>query len=250
MTGFERYENLLRLFLDRAPLWSVAELSQSLGTSASNVYRTVRELVAAGFLEAAEDSRYRLGPIFLEFERHLRRSDPLVRSGSVFLAPLVEQAGIPCCAALARLYGDTVMCVADAQSPRFDAKTSYERGRPMPILRGATSKAVLSVLPARKRDRIIAAAVGDAPGEAEALRSALSAIRKAGIVKTVAEVDPDLAGIAVPISPGVQALFGSLSLIVRHATLTPEIEARLGTILHSHASLIESYVRMEVERTS
>lgn len=221
-------------------------MAEALRTSPSNVYRTVRELVTAGFLEAAADSHYRLGPVFLEFEHRLRSSDPLVRSGTIFLAPLIEQAGVPCCAALARLYGTTVMCVADARSPRFDAQTSYERGRPMPILHGATSKAVLSALPTRKRVRIVKS-TADADTEG-ALQGELNEIRRAGIVVTVGEVDSGLAGIAVPIDPGVQALYGSLSLIVRADALNPEVETRLGTILRSHAALIENYVRMEVER--
>ncbi|MCA8883599.1 MAG: helix-turn-helix domain-containing protein [Rhodobacteraceae bacterium] len=248
MAGFDRYENLLRLFLDSEPLWSVAGIAEALGTSPSNVYRSIRELVTAGFLEAAADSHYRLGPVFLEFEHRLRSSDPLVRSGTIFLTPLIEQAGIPCCAALARLYGTTVMCVADARSSRFDAQTSYERGRPMPILRGATSKAVLSALPTRKRDRILKSTAD--VGSDEALRAELNEVRRAGMVVTVGEVDDELAGIAVPIDPGVQALYGSLSLIVRAAALTPEIEARLGMILKAHAALIENYVRMEVSAES
>lgn len=244
MAGFDRYEKLLRLFLDSQPLWSVASIAEALGTSPSNVYRTIRELVTAGYLEAAADSHYRLGPVFLEYEHRLRSSDPLVRSGSIFLTPLIEQAGIPCCAALARLYGSTVMCVADARSSRFDAQTSYERGRPMPILLGATSKAVLSALPTRKRDKILKSSAGE--GLNESLRAELTEVRRAGMVVTVEEVDSGLAGIAVPIDPGVQALYGSLSLIVKAAALTSEIETRLGMILKAHAVLIENYVRMEV----
>lgn len=242
MAGFDRYENILRLYLDSSSLWTVADMSAELETSPSNVYRTVRELVAAGFLENAIESHYRLGPVFLEFERRLRQSDPLVRSGVVFLTTLVEQAGITCCAALARLYGNKVMCVADARSPRFDMQTSYERGRPMPILRGATSKAVLSALPTRKRDRLLRLIAEGGEAVPEGLPRELDAIRKAGMVVTLGEVDRDLAGIAVPVRLPDLAIHASLSFIVKQSDLTEAHLARLEALLRSHAKLVENFV--------
>ena len=77
-----------------------------LGEAASTSYRTVRELVAAGFLESAVEAQYPLGPALMEFELIMRVTDPLVRAGPIFLESLVEQVTIPCTALLARLYGE------------------------------------------------------------------------------------------------------------------------------------------------
>lgn len=97
MAGFDRYNNMLKLFLSEGTSWTVAEIAEALETSPSNVYRTVRELVEAGFLESTRESRYRLGPTFLEFEHRLRETDPLVRSGGVFLRTLVGTGGPALC---------------------------------------------------------------------------------------------------------------------------------------------------------
>ena len=242
MAGFERYDTILRLFLDEKSSWTVAELSVSLETSISNVYRTVRELVAAGFLESAADSHYRLGPIFLEFEHRLRETDPLVRSGRLFLMTLVEHAGVPCCAVLARLYGNTVMCVADAQSSGFDGKTSYQRGAPMPVLRGATSKAILAGLPTRKRDRLLEKLTHEVP---DSLNEQLATIRKSGLAVSRGEVDRDLLGIAVPVQLKNMVVHASLSFVVKQVDATPLALARLEALLKSHAKLIENFLEEE-----
>ena len=242
MAGFDRYDYVLRLFLDGRNAWTVAEISDALGTSASNIYRTVRELVAAGYLESAAESHYRLGPVFLEFDHRLRESDPLVRSGSMFLMTLVEQAGVPCCAVLARLYGSKVMCVADARSARFDASTSYQRGRPMPLLRGATSKAILASLPTRKRNRLLQQ-IAEQDDDMLPGLEALDKVRKARFVVTRGEVDTGLLGAAVPVELKDLAMYASLSFVLKQTDATEAVLTRLRGLLNSYARLIENFMQ-------
>ena len=91
MAGFDRYENILKLFTQAHSSWTVVEMSARLGGAAITTYRTVRELVAAGFLESAVEAQYRLGPALMEFEHIMRVTDPLVRAGSTFLEQLIGQ---------------------------------------------------------------------------------------------------------------------------------------------------------------
>ena len=87
--------------------------------------RQVRELARVNMLEPVIDGYYRLGAAFVEFDRRTRMTDPFVQLGMPMLPDLVQQAGVPCVAVLARLYGDTVMCVADARSQGARVQTSY-----------------------------------------------------------------------------------------------------------------------------
>jgi len=73
------------------------------------------------------------------------------------LQDMARQAGVPCVGVLARLFGDTVMCVADTLPSDNGIRTSYERGRPRPLTRGATSKVILAQLPARRLNRLLEA---------------------------------------------------------------------------------------------
>lgn len=243
MGGFDRYERILRLFTEEKSSWSVAEISETFKTSTSTVYRTVRELVEAGFLESAVDSQFRLGPAFVEFARLIRVTDPLIRSGAVFLAPLVAQIDVAATAVLARLYAGRVMCVAEAPSPQRDLQTSYQRGRPMPILRGATSKAILAALPARRRDKVFASC-GLAQGpERDRLLTDLDRIRKRGVSVTRGEVDPGLVGIAVPVRNAGLGIHASVSFVLSADDVTDARERRMSALLTAHARLIETYMQ-------
>lgn len=240
MAGFDRYNNMLKLFLSEETSWTVAELAEALETSPSNVYRTVRELVEAGFLESTRESRYRLGPIFLEFEHRLRETDPLVRSGGVFLRTLVEQAGQPCAAVLARLYGRRVMCVAEAHT--LDQRTSYERGKPMPIIRGATSKAILASMTTRKRNKLLTEVFDADTAIPDDLVTELNQIRRTGLSVTRGEVDSGMMGISVPVKNDDLGINASLSFVVCQSDTIEGRVPRLASLLTSHAALIENFM--------
>jgi DNA-binding IclR family transcriptional regulator len=102
-------------------------------------------------------------------------------------------------------------------------RVSYERGRPMPLFRGATSKIMLPYLPPRELRRVYeadpvgAAAIGATWGE---FRKAITQIRKAGHAVTHAEVDPGSIGIGVAILDESRRAIGSLSYVI------PESEER------------------------
>jgi DNA-binding IclR family transcriptional regulator len=237
MAGLDRFVDVLRLFGEARSDWTVPEIADALGVPASTVYRTLRELLAASFLEPARDGHYRLGSVFIEYDRLIRMTDPLVRAGSALLRDVALQARIPCVAVLCRLYGDTVMCVAEetAQAPFW---TSYERGRPRPLTRGATSKAILAQLPTRRLTRLLAQEQQPFAPSAAELREELAAIRKRGYCVTRGEVDAGLMGLAVPVSIPEQALRASLSLIVKAEDLDQASERRLVLLLVSSASLL------------
>jgi DNA-binding IclR family transcriptional regulator len=241
MMGITRYMRILALFGEDTPSWTVAEISEKLETSASTLYRLVREMVAAGLLESTVESRYRLGPLFIEYYRRIRLTDPLVRSGSMFLDPLIQQTGAPCSAILARLYGRAVMCVAESRSPNAGFDTSYELGRPMPPLRGATSKAVLSTL-SKRQIRSFLVEHGASSDADQGLTGELGAIRKRGICVTSGEVDHGLVGIASPVQNRSLGINASLSVIVEARTLNDEIRSRIMTAVTATARMIEGFM--------
>ncbi len=86
MAGLERFMAVLRLFDEDRPAWTVQAMADTLGAPASTVYRSVRALVAAGFLAPAGEAHYRLGTAFLEFDRLIRLTDPLMSEGEAILS--------------------------------------------------------------------------------------------------------------------------------------------------------------------
>jgi DNA-binding IclR family transcriptional regulator len=232
MIAIDRYVNVLVQFSEEKPMWTVQEIATQLEIPTSTAYRTVRELARVSMLEPVIDGYFRLGAAFVEFDRRTRMTDPLVQLGMPMLPDLVQQAGIPCVAVLARLYGDTVMCVADARSQGVRVQTSYERGRPRPLTRGATSKAILAQLPARRLSRLL-------PSTDPDFRNELNLIRKNGYCITRGEVDAGRVGIAVPVPVAEQGLVASLSVVVDADSLNEDVERRLVLLLVSLAAILK-----------
>ena len=224
MAGLERYTRILRLFDPDHPTRTVAEIAQVLGVPQSTLYRLVREMQDAGFLESTVEARFRLGPYFLEYARRQALTDPLMRAGEGVLEPLAEHVAVPCVTLLARVYGKSVMCVAEYRSRDVTFRTSYEVGRPMPILRGATSRAALCTVPKKKIEGMLA----DQSTEFVAnYLTQLARIRKRGIDEGHGEVDQDLAGIAAAISYKPLGLNASVTVVVEQKVLTARTRARI-----------------------
>ena len=245
MAGFSRFLSVLRLFNEADSAWTVPAMADAMGVPASTVYRTVRDLVAAGFLEQAAEAAYRLGPAFIEFDRSLRLTDPLVVAGRPVLHDVVMQAHVPCVAMLARFYNGAVMCVADEAAADTPFRPSYERGRPMPLTRGSTSKVILAHLPARQFNKLIEnhTAENHAGLDAAALRTELADIRKRGFCSTASEIDQGLAGISAPVILKDAGIVASLSLVAHDDALDEGQRRRLILLVVSAASLLAEDLR-------
>ena len=242
MSGLTRYAEILRLFDETASDWTIPDMALALGVPASTAYRTVRDLLAERFLEPALEGHYRLGSAFVAFDRLIRLTDPIMRVGQELLHDLALQARAPCVGVLARLYGDTVMCVADTVPTDARVRTSYERGRPRPLTRGATSKVILAQLPTRRLNGLLATHEAaerhpHAPSAVD-LRNELALIRKRGYCVSRGEVDTGLVGLAAPVAAPSRALLASLSLVVPAVALDEATERRLVLLVVSAASLL------------
>lgn len=244
MAGLDRFINIVRLFDENHGEWTIPDMAEKLATPASTLYRNVRELSKAGFLESARGSSYRLGPAFVEFDRRFQLTDPLIRSGSKFMLSLIDQVPIPCVVTLARLYDDQVMCILAEQSVNIGFQTSYQKGRPMPLLHGATSKAILAWLKPRRLEKLL-----DNPKtgnndniDHNTYLSELETIRRHGYCVARGEVDEGLVGLAAPIANEKFGISASLSIIVDGQMLNNEQEARILPLLVSTAQVINNYI--------
>jgi len=151
---------------------------------------------------------------------------------------------------LCRFHGDKVLCVERAAGPQAPAAISYERGRAMPLYRGATSRIILAFLRrpvlealwrAHKKEMIKAGL----PARFDALYAALAPLRETRFCETAGEVDRDARGFATPILDGAQVL-GSLSVVLPASTLRPAQHARIVARLLDAGARIEA--RIEAAR--
>lgn len=248
MSGIDRYFSVLTLFSEEKSVWTVPAIALAAGVPSSTVYRTVRELTRVNMLELAYEGHYRLGAAFVEFDRRARLTDPMVQVIGPMLGDLVQQVGVPCVSVLARLYGDTVMCVADARSSGSSVHTSYERGLPRPLTMGATSKAILAQLTARRLTKLLAAKPADQNALANQadFRKQLAVIRRSGYCVSHGEVDRGIVGVAVPVFLAEQALIASLSIMIEEVSFDEALERRLVLLLVSSVALAKEQLERRV----
>ncbi|MCB1358928.1 MAG: IclR family transcriptional regulator [Maritimibacter sp.] len=193
----DRLLAILALYSETRLQWSPQEMIDALGYSRPTLYRYLKLLKENGFLAPVPGGSYALGPHLVELDFLVRKSDPLVAFSQTHLDDLAGR--FPGTAFLAQWYGDKLLCVASAsRDPKV--RTSYPRGRPMPLTTGAASKVILANLPKRRQTQLLAADPAYASGQIDdAVFKRLRAIRRSGMAVAHGEVTPGIVGTAAPI---------------------------------------------------
>lgn len=210
---------VLSLFTTHGPQLRAARIAELLDVSLATAYRCLSDLTAVGLVEDAGGGDYVPGPAIVELDRQIRLHDPLIAAAREPMATLAERTGGT--VLLCRLHGLKVMCVHQHPGRLGPSSVSYERGRAMPLLQGATSKAILahlddaSVRELIEHDPAAFRRAGLEP-ELEAVRQRLSQWRRQPVLRTAREVDPDAMGWAVPLIVN-ERVIGSLSVVLSRA---------------------------------
>ncbi len=197
----DRVLAVLDLFSESRPLWTSDELMRELGYTRPTLYRYLKSLKESGLLMPTRGGRFTLGPRVVEMDYLSRRADPLVAAAAPHLARLT--AAHPCTALIVRWYGDKMLCVA-SESSVPNPVSSYPRGRPMPMGRGAIARSIMAFLPkqrlipliVRYADDLRSVGLGQRP---EDVMRVLKEIKRAGVAIAFGEVTPGAIGIAAPI---------------------------------------------------
>jgi DNA-binding IclR family transcriptional regulator len=212
----DRLLSVLGLFTVERPQWTVDAACRELGFSAPTAYRYFKRLTGVGLISPVSGAGYTLGPAIIQLDRQIQISDPMLGAARGVMHDLIQHAAEGSILLLCRLFHDRVMCVHQVFGRGPQEPVSYERGRLMPLFRGATSKVILAHLPQRKLKSLFdgnAAEIAESDSGAswDEFRGKLATIRKAGVVVTRGEIDAGRIGIAVPIFDKDRTILGSLS---------------------------------------
>ena len=215
----DRVLSILRLFSTERPEWTVEGVQAELRLSASTAYEYVGSLVDAGLLVSGRTGHYIIGPAAIELDRIARRVDPLTRNARAILRKLVEDSGPGTIGLLCRLYRLQVMCVDEYSVSPPAIETSYERGRPMPLVRGSASKAILVNLPARTLRRIFeleheAVAAMGLGEDWEAFKAEARRLRRSAPLVSIGEIDAGAFGVSAPVFGENDLILGSIGLVL------------------------------------
>jgi DNA-binding IclR family transcriptional regulator len=134
------------------------------------------------------------------------------------------------------------MCVADYKSSTFKNNTSYQKGKLMPLMYGATSRAIIMQIRGKRLDDLLKFETFKSENEKDYFLESLKSDKKKGYCYTQGQVDKDLIGFAVPIQSKKLGIEASLSSIFNLKDFLPEHEPIIYANLSSYGLLIEKYI--------
>jgi DNA-binding IclR family transcriptional regulator len=215
----DRLLAVLALFTVEQPEWTVEAAADRLGVSPTTSYRYFQRLTKAGLISPVSGASYTLGPAIIAMDRQIQVTDPMLIAARQVMVDLIEYAAEGSVILLCRLFHDRVMCVHQVMGRGPQSPVSYERGRLMPLFRGATARIILAYLPtrtlkglfARGAEEIAAAGLGRDWAE---FRAHLAKMRRDGFCVSRSELDPGRVGVAAPIFDEDHAVLGSLSFVL------------------------------------
>lgn len=245
MNSANRLLAVLGLFTVERPEWTVEEAAKEIGVSVSTAYRYFRSLCNVGFLDPFSAGKYILGPAIIENDRKIRITDPLIKAGQPVMERLVSRSGSAGVALLCRIYRNCVMCIHQEATTLPENIISYERGRPMPMFRGASSKVIFASLPVRSvrwffrryASDIAAAGLG---ADWESVKASLRLIRRGGAHVTYGEVDIGRIGIAAPVFGPTGTVIGSIGMAISEAESSPQSIANISTLVEAAGREIDT----------
>jgi len=240
----DRLLAVLGLFTAAQTQWTVDAAAEKLAVSTTTTYRYFKKLTKAGLISPVSGAGYTLGPAIIQMDRLIQASDPMLSGARSVMIELAGTAPEGSTVLLCRLFHDRVMCVHQIMGRGPQQPVSYERGRLMPLYRGATSKIILAHLPARTLKALLAHHAGEIAGAGlgagwEEFRRGLAAIRRAGVTVSRGEIDPGRVGVAAPIFDKDRAVLGSLSLALPAALADETLIGRLAPLTVAGAREIE-----------
>lgn len=224
MTTADRVLSVLQLFTMTEPDWTVEAAALRLQIPTSTAYRYFRSLTEAGLIVNFMAGRYVIGPAIIELDRQARHFDPLIRAAQPSMRALIDDLETSGVSLLCRLYRRTVICVDQAGRPGKGLAISYERGRPMPLFRGAASKVIAAHLSARAvrpyfEDEVEAASAAGMGSDWETFKARTRALRKAEVCVTAGELDEGLLGISAPVFGPDGDILASIGVVLVRAEI-------------------------------
>lgn len=249
MNTANRLLGVLGLFTVEKSEWTVDEAAKEIGVSISTAYRYFRDLCKVGLLDPFPGGKYILGPAVIENDRKIRLTDPLIRVGRPAMERLVVRSGSTGVAILCRIYRNCVMCVHQEARVLPENTLGYERGRPMPMFRGASSKVIFANLPSRTArwfferhaEEMAAAGLGS---DWETIKANLRRIRRDGLHISRGEVDSDRVGIAAPVFGPDGIVIGSIAMAIPETEANPQFIANISALVQAAGREIDAGLRL------
>jgi DNA-binding IclR family transcriptional regulator len=177
---------------------AAADLVSRTGLSQSTLYRQLASLKRWGFVLEV-DGRYAPGPLSLQLALGFDMASHLVQTARVDMLALARQSQES--VGLVVAVNGQAVCIEMIES-RQALRCSFEKGRSVPLQKGASARCLMAHLPEPAAQALI-----QAEPRRKSLLAELAAIRKSGYASSDGEVDPGVWGVSAPLTgPGKLAV--------------------------------------------
>lgn len=232
--------DLLLLFDETSPTFSIENISIALEIPKSTVYRYVRLLCERGLLEKGRDGQYgvgmaltRLGRASLNSNRQLR----LIALPSMTRIAEKTRESV----SLMRLFDNRVICIENIEG-QHALRVMIEPGRSHLLHSGASAKVVLSNLPEvewkSRLDLPLKRFTETTFTDFDTLVQELRQIRERGYAVSNGEIDVGARAVAVPIHNPESEVVAALSVEGPASRMTDECIMQYLQVLQQEASVI------------
>jgi len=243
---------ILDLFTEDSPAWTVEMLIEELSLTRATTYRYVKALYDAGFIVPGAGSSYVLGPRFIQIDRQIMRSDPLLRAAGPLLA--ADRSKLIGAKILSGFYGDRVLSIQVEKIDK-DIALTMERGLSFPLIYGSPSLVILAYLPAYQLRNVYNTNAEKIAGQRlgnnwQEFRSEMKKIRKAGH-RVGGHYQGSVIGVAAPIFHAPKAVSTSLCYVRSRDICTPaDIEKLIGLVTATAARISQELLKYKTDEGS
>ena len=243
LSSFGKILTVLDLFSVSRSVINVDIISEELGLSKPTSYRYLKELVSAELLQrlSGTSGDYTLGSKIAVLDYISRTTDPLVQLSIPSMREIVERTEFSCL--LTYLNRDSCIDLHD-EIFKNTMLLSYGRGCPRPIYVGSSAKIMISHLPKQalidyyNRFSTQMAEVNFAHNVEDFLAK-MKKVKKQGYYFSNGELDPNIAGVSVPVKYSSKEPPLALTLLASKNRFEFVDLQKIITILQENASLIE-----------
>lgn len=177
----------------------LAELCERTALPRATAYRLAAALEVHRLLARDDEGRWRLGPAVTELAAHV--NDPLLTASAGVLPLLRETTGES--VQLYRREGTERVCVA-ALEPAAGLRDTVPVGARLPMTAGSGAKVLLAHSDAATQKAVLPTA--------KFTERTLAEVRRRGWAQSVAEREPGVASVSVPVRDGRGAVIAAISV--------------------------------------
>lgn len=235
-SSLARLLSVLGLFAAETPSLTVDQIAARLNVPKSTSYRYVQELTKVGLLVRLDKS-ITLGPRIIELDRSIRESDPVIRAAVPPMRELADQTGLD--VFISKLYGHSLVTV-HTEFNEYQPALRYGRGRPVPLTRGSSSKALMAFLPAARLRRLHQELELQGDSSWDRFYEEMQKIRKAGFCRTSGELNKGRTGISAPIFARGRLAVASLTALGNDSRMALFDEQAIASLVMRTAGTISA----------